>query len=283
MAVKRPSLGRGLDALLGAATAPPTASTEIVKKLPVDLIRPGPFQPRRHFDPEALAELADSIRAQGVVQPIVVRSRAGGGYELIAGERRWRAAGLAGLAEIPAVLRELPDQAALAVGLIENIQREDLNALEQAEAYARLIDEFGLTHQETATAVGRSRAAVTNLLRLRELAPEAKRLLADGQLEMGHARALLALPALKQATLARDVAAQRLSVRETERRVQRLLAAAPRTGPARTDPDTRALEHTLSERLGAKVELRSRAQGHGTLLIHYRSLDELVGVLARIG
>ncbi|MGD8643794.1 MAG: ParB/RepB/Spo0J family partition protein, partial [Chromatiales bacterium] len=222
MARKKPGLGRGLDVLLsGAAGARNDRSEEDLRQLPVEEIRRGRYQPRGEIKPEALQELADSIRAQGLVQPVVVRP-VEGGFELIAGERRWRAAQLAGMHRIPAVIREIPDQAAAAMSLIENIQREDLNPLEEAQALQRLIAEFGLTHQQTADSVGRSRTAVTNLLRLLELSEEVKTLLADGALEMGHARALLALNGARQAQAARHVAQRGLSVRETERYVQSL-------------------------------------------------------------
>lgn len=287
MAVKRRGLGRGLDALLGAAMPPDTAADRSgeVRLLPVHQIRPSRFQPRKEMPPEALQELADSIRAQGVVQPIVVRQVAGAdGYELIAGERRWRASQLAGLDDIPAVVRDVPDQSALAIALIENIQREDLNPLEEADALRRLAEEFGLTHQGAAEAVGRSRTAVTNLLRLLELPEDVKRLLHDGQLEMGHARALLGLKdALKQSEVGRQVAAKGLSVRETESLVRRLESAGSSRVPvARADPDVVRLQDELSERLGAQVRLQQGAKGKGRLIIHYNTLDELDGILAHL-
>ncbi|MEN9423414.1 MAG: hypothetical protein RL122_797, partial [Pseudomonadota bacterium] len=223
---KKPSLGRGLDILLSSVRGDGEQSDDtVLKQLPVERIRPGQYQPRTRMNPDALQELADSIKAQGLVQPIVVRKLGGGEYELIAGERRWRASQLAGLHTIPAVVREVPDQSVAAMSLIENIQREDLNALEEASGLRRLIDEFGLTHQQTAEAVGRSRAAVTNLLRLLELQAETKALVDAGQLEMGHARALLALQGQQQVDIAQKVAQQQLSVRETERLVQSLLDA----------------------------------------------------------
>lgn len=290
MSKKRKGLGSlGVDVLLSAvgrpdedgATAPAVA--ESLVQIPVEKIRRGRYQPRRHIRPEALEELAASIRAQGVVQPVVLRA-VGEEYELVAGERRWRAAQLAGLTEIPAVVRELPDQAVAAVALIENIQREELNPLEEAAALRRLIDEFGLTHQEVADAVGRSRAAVSNLLRLLELAPAAARLLEEGRLEMGHARALLALPAEMQGKAARRVAEGGFSVRETERYVRSLLQPdrSRPGGPAPPDPHVAALERQLAERLGARVQVRHGRGGKGQLVIHYNSLDELEGVLSHL-
>ena len=296
MAAKKRGLGRGLDALLGGTaggTLAPAAGGEAGKPegeglqtLPVDRIQRGRFQPRQDFAAEALQELADSIRAQGVVQPIVVRPLDGapGKYEIIAGERRWRATQLAGLHEIPAVVREVPDQAAMAMGLIENIQREELNPVEEATALQRLIEEFGLTHQETAEAVGRSRTAVSNLLRLLSLEPAVKQMLEAGKLEMGHARALLGLPEAQQVQAARQVEAKGLSVRETERLVRRL-QSPPASSAARDkapDADVLRLQESLSETLGAKVQFQHNRQGKGRLVIHYNSLDELDGILNHI-
>jgi ParB family chromosome partitioning protein len=289
MSKKRKGLGSlGVDVLLSAVGKPEEAGSavaapESLVQVPVEKIRRGRFQPRRHIRSEALEELAASIRAQGVVQPVVLRA-VGETYELVAGERRWRAAQLAGLTEIPAVVRELPDQAVAAVALIENIQREDLNPLEEAAALRRLIDEFGLTHQEVADAVGRSRAAVSNLLRLLELAPEAARLLEEGRIEMGHARALLALPRDAQGRAAAHVAERGLSVRQTEHYVRGLLEPAPAAGGDGGDPDPHVadLERRLAERLGARVQLRHGRGGRGRLVIHYNSLDELEGVLSHI-
>ncbi len=285
MVQKKPGLGRGLDVLLSAAaglrdTAKDSAA---MRDLPLEKIQRGQYQPRLRIDPESLQELADSIRAQGVVQPIVVRP-VGDGYELVAGERRWRAAQLAGLSEIPAVIRQIPDQAAAAMALIENIQRENLNPLEEANALQRLIDEFGMTHQQTAESVGRSRAAVTNLLRLRELEEPTKRLLEEGRLEMGHARALLALSGEVQTQAAQHVVAKSLSVRETERYVNLLKNPPARTeSPARVrSPDILRLEKDLADRLGAKVEIQYNQQGKGKLVINYNDLDELDGILAHI-
>ena len=274
-----------MDVLLSAAAGARSEQDESdLRQLPVEEIRRGRYQPRGQIKPEALQELADSIRAQGLVQPVVVRP-VEGGFELIAGERRWRAAQLAGLHQVPAVVREIPDQAAAAMSLIENIQREDLNPLEEAQALQRLIAEFGLTHQQAADSVGRSRTAVTNLLRLLELAEEPKGLLADGQLEMGHARALLALDGPQQITAARHVAQRGLSVRETERYVQSLLTKLRESTQSTTrsrDPDIVRLEGDLSERLGARVAIQHGAKGKGKLVIQYTSLDELDGIIAHI-
>lgn len=290
MAIKKRGLGRGLDALLGniepgpaGETVPAAPRDSELRNLPVDLIRRGKYQPRIDMHTESLDDLAASIRAQGVVQPIIVKPDGKGEYEIIAGERRWRAAQLAGLQEIPAVVRDVADQAAMAMALIENIQRENLNPMEEANALQRLIKEFTLTHQEVSDAVGRSRAAVSNLLRLLELNEDVKRMLEQRDLEMGHARALLALKASAQSAAAREVAAKGLSVRETERLVRRLLAD-PRTTAAvkTTDPDVRRLQEELSEKLGAGVQFEHGAKGKGKLIIHYNSLDELDGILAHI-
>jgi ParB family transcriptional regulator, chromosome partitioning protein len=281
--VARRGLGRGLDALLGSTGGAMTreeARDGELRELPLDRIQRGRYQPRTGMDAAALEDLANSIRAQGVVQPILVRPLPDERFEIIAGERRWRA----GLAVIPAVVRRVPDAAALALALIENIQRENLNPLEEAGALNRLIDEFRMTHQEAADAVGRSRAAVSNLLRLLELDREVKLLLERGEIEMGHARALLSVPKDDQRRLARRVAARGLSVRETERLARRVLRP-PRAarGPAeRRDPDISRLEQDLAERLGASVSLRHHVKGHGTVTIRYHSLDELEGILTRI-
>jgi ParB family chromosome partitioning protein len=282
--VKKPGLGRGLDVLLSTTRkSSPPADEVILKTLPVEQIQPGTYQPRSHMDAQALQELADSIKAQGLVQPIVVRRLTLGGYELIAGERRWRAAQLAGLTAIPAVIREIPDQAAAAMSLIENIQREDLNSLEEALALRRLIDEFGLTHQQTAEAVGRSRAAVTNLLRLLELSPEVKELVEQRLLEMGHARALLSLTQeAVQVKVAQKVALRQLSVRETERLVKNLLDGNPPAKPVKISVDIQRLEQQLAEQLGAKVAIRYNKRGRGKMVIEYNNLDELDGILSHI-
>jgi ParB family chromosome partitioning protein len=293
MTPKRRTLGRGLDALLSTsqASAGPAASRparDELRQVPVDLLERGRYQPRQDMRPESLNELAESIKAQGVVQPIVVRplSTAPGvtRYEIIAGERRWRAAQIAGLMEIPAIVREVPDEAAVAMALIENIQRENLNPLEEARALERLIDEFDMTHQEAATAVGRSRAAVSNLLRLLDLGPDVRRLVEQRKLEMGHARALLAIAApAAQAEAARQVVARGLSVRATEALVKRLLAPSrPPAAASRRDPDIQRLESELGEKLGAKVQLDHQASGKGRLSIRYNSLEELEGILEHI-
>jgi len=293
MATKKRGLGRGLDALLGGAPAgtakqPATkaaaapADSEL-RSMPVDIIQRGRYQPRHDMHTESLDELADSIRAQGVVQPIVVRPVGKDRYEIIAGERRWRAAQLAGLQEIPVVVRDVPDRAAIAMALIENIQRENLNPMEEAHALQRLIDEFEMTHQQAAEAVGRSRTGVSNLLRLLDLQEDVKGLLEHGVLEMGHARALLGLKGTPQSDAARQVAAKGLSVRETEQLVRRLQqpAAAPKA-PPRLDPDIRRLQEDLSEKLGAAVQVQHGAKGKGKLVIQYNSNDELEGILAHI-
>ncbi len=288
---KKRGLGRGLDALLGDSQSVAEVTEvseqdkrEALRYLPVERIRRGRYQPRRHFDPDALQELADSIAAQGMVQPVVVRA-ADDGFELIAGERRWRAAQQAGLHEIPAIVRDLDEQAAAAVSLIENIQREDLNPLEEAGAIGRLIQEFDLTHQQVAEAVGRSRAAVSNLLRLLDLDPRVKELVQNGELEMGHARALLGLSADQQAQLASKVVARGMTVRATEQLVRRNMGDDGKPNPARErrkDPDTRRLEDELSERLGAAVSVQTGRKGGGKLQITFNSMDELEGILAHI-
>ncbi|HKT32656.1 MAG TPA: ParB/RepB/Spo0J family partition protein [Gammaproteobacteria bacterium] len=294
MALKRKGLGRGLDALLGGAlpAAADQAAHEELREIPVDLIQPGKYQPRMHMHAESLQDLADSIKAQGLVQPIVVRPLGEAGaqpaaerrYEIIAGERRWRAAQMAGLHHVPAVVRDVPDRAAIAIALIENIQRENLNPLEEAQALQRLIGEFSMTHQQAAEAVGRSRAAVTNLLRLLELSAEAKELVERGDLEMGHARALLALKGTVQTEAARRVVARHLSVRDTENLVRRLLKenGGATRGTRRVDPNIRQLETELTRKLGAAVKIEAGAGGKGRLVIQYTSLDELDGILARI-
>lgn len=301
MAEKKRGLGRGLEALLGQAAAQPAggaptvagpAGVDELAHLPVDLLQRGKYQPRLDMREESLEELADSIRAQGLVQPIVVRPIAERGaageqqYEIIAGERRWRAAQIAGLGEIPAVVRDIPDSAAIAVALIENIQRENLNPLEESTALRRLIDEFELTHQEAADAIGRSRAAVSNLLRLLDLGDAAKKRLQAGELEMGHARALLGIAdEKKQAEVAAKIAQKGLSVRETEALVKRLLQGddKPAKAPTRKlDPDIRRLQDDLSQRLGARVSIQHGAKGHGKLIVTYNSIDELDGILEHI-
>jgi ParB family transcriptional regulator, chromosome partitioning protein len=279
---KHKGLGRGLDALLGGTSRRP--DQDELAQLPVGAIKPGKYQPRSRMDEASLAELAASIKVRGVIQPIVVRPVGSSQYEILAGERRWRAARLAGLGQVPAIIREVPDEAALGIGLIENIQREDLNPLEEAGGLKRLIDEFRLTHEEVAGAVGRSRAGVTNLLRLLELAPAVQAMLLDGRIDMGHARALLALSKSRQVEVAGQVAAKGLSVRETERLVQQAThpGAAARPAAARLDADSRRLQEELAESLGANVHLKPRASGKGSVVIDYSSLDELSGIVKRL-
>jgi ParB family transcriptional regulator, chromosome partitioning protein len=295
MSGKKPSLGRGLAELSpllarrADVPAPPLPGDRLAN-LPLDLLQRGKYQPRMDMRPESLSDLADSIKSKGLVQPILVRPLAGRNagesqrYEIIAGERRWRAAQMAGIAEIPAIIRDVPDEAALAMSLIENIQREGLNPLEEARALARLIEEFGLTHQAAAEAVGRSRAAVSNLLRLMELADEVKQLVEERSIEMGHARALLSLTSRRQQIeVATLVAKKALSVRETEALVRRLLAPPRQDGGAPpVDPDIRRLELELADKLGAKVAFQHTASGKGKLVVAYNSLDELEGILAHI-
>jgi len=285
MATRHKGLGRGLDALLGV-TASEAREEERLAQLSVASLRPGKYQPRTRMDEASLAELAESIRARGVIQPVVVRSVGDGQYEILAGERRWRAARLAGLERLPAIVRDVPDEAALGIGLIENIQREDLNPIEEATGLKRLIDEFHLTHEEAARAVGRSRTGVTNLLRLLELAPAVQGLVQEGRIDMGHARALLALSKARQVELANRIAEKGLSVREAERLVQES-SAAPRAragsrSAASLDADTRRLQEELSEHLGASVHFRQRAAGRGSVVIDYASLDELEGLIERL-
>lgn len=292
---KKSRLGRGLGALLGdvhQATAPSPAESRAATgpdgtagllEIPVERLQRGRYQPRRQIDEETLEELAESIRAQGIIQPLLVRRLDDGGYEIVAGERRWRGAQRAGLATVPAVVREVSDEAAMAVALIENIQRQDLNAIEQAMGFQRLLEEFGLTHEEVAASVGRSRAAVTNTLRLLQLNPAVQRLVEGGELDMGHARALLGLPPERQPDGARKVIRGGLSVRATEHMVKRMNRLR-RTADAGADGaanDIRRLEDELSGRIQAKVEIRHGGR-KGRLVIHYHSLDELDGILRRI-
>ncbi|MEG1679047.1 MAG: ParB/RepB/Spo0J family partition protein [Stenotrophomonas sp.] len=296
-AAKKRGLGRGLDALLGpkGAVTPVTVAAvaepqpgEVLRKLPIDQLQPGKYQPRRDMDEGKLAELADSIKAQGIIQPILVRQIEGGRYEIIAGERRWRASRLAGLEVVPAVVRELEDRTVIAMALIENIQREDLNPLEEAEALARLVSEFTLTHAEAAQAVGRSRASVSNLLRLIDLPIGVRVLLETRRLEMGHARALLTLAPELATKLAEEAAEQGWSVREVEHRAQQFAAGkvpgARKAKPSPTAPqaDIASLETELSESLGAKVAISHGRGGKGKLVIHYTDLDTLDGVLERL-
>jgi ParB family chromosome partitioning protein len=306
MAAKKRGLGRGLDALLGQAARPatdataqapelravpadaataaePVATDNTLRSLPVDVIQRGKYQPRLDMHQESLQDLADSIGEQGVVQPIVVRSVGAGRYEIIAGERRWRAAQLAGLHEIPAVVREVDDRGAIAIALIENIQRENLNPIEEARALKRLVDEFEITHEEAAHAVGRSRAAVSNLLRLLDLEETVKQMVERRELEMGHARALLALSGGRQIEAARQVVTRGLTVRATEGLVKSLQRPAiARPVALKKDPNIQQLETSLADRLGASVRLRPGRGGKGKLEISYNSLDELDGILEHI-
>ncbi|MGZ9058155.1 MAG: ParB/RepB/Spo0J family partition protein [Burkholderiaceae bacterium] len=274
-------LGRGLDALLGSDSAPTSASTGV---LPLDQLRPGKYQPRTRMNPESLRELAESIKAQGVMQPVLVRL-VGDGYEIIAGERRVRAASIAGLLEVPVIIKQVPDNAALAMALIENIQREDLNPLEEAHGVQRLIREFDFTHEQAAQAIGRSRSATSNLLRLTNLAAPVQQMVLDEKLDMGHARALLALSAAQQIQLGNRIAAERLSVRATEALVARGGAAKARKTSKKTPARARdiiRLEDELADTLGADVRLHADTRGKGELTIEFASLDQLEGIVARL-
>ena len=302
MTARKKRLGRGLDALLSkpAAATPadasaavaavadtPAAGDSALRDIPVELLSRGEYQPRVDMRQESLADLAESIKSQGIVQPIVVRALSGKGekkYEIIAGERRWRAAQLAGLEAVPAIVRDIADEDAIAMALIENIQRENLNPLEESRALARLIEEFDLTHAEAATAVGRSRAAVSNLLRLEDLSDRVKPMLEDRSLDMGHARALLAVSdPVQQHDAAREVAKKGLSVRATEQLVKRMLGGAKSKAPApEANSDIRRLEMDISDRLGAKVRIQHSKKGPGKLVISYNNLDELDGILEHI-
>ena len=288
--VKRRGLGRGLDALLGEiadrnldrATTPDPVESSGFRTLSVDAIRRGRHQPRRIVEETALEELAHSVRARGIVQPIVVRPSVAGTFEIVAGERRWRAAQMAGMDEVPAVVRECSDQEAAAIALIENIQREDLNPIEEAQGYLTLADEFGLTHQELADAVGRSRSAVSNSMRLLDLNEDVRMMVENGDLDMGHARALLVLSGGVQSEAAAEVARRELSVRETENLVRRRMQRETTPASKVRDPDVVKLENDLGERLGARVQISRKSKGSGTLTIHYGSLDALDGILERI-
>ncbi len=281
---KLKGLGRGLDALLGGdePVAPPAAASDTPRELAVDHLQPGKYQPRTRMDQDALKELAESIKTQGVIQPILVRPVADGKYEIIAGERRWRAARMAGLQAVPVVIRNIPDNQALAVALIENIQREDLNPLEEAQGIQRLINEFGLTHQSAAEALGRSRTAVTNLLRLLELAPPVRELLAEGKLDMGHARALLVLPALRQVELANEIAAKGMTVREVEKRVSELIARPKPRIPRTVDRDVARLTEALAQKLGTAVQIKQKSKGRGALIVEYANLDQLDALIEKL-
>jgi ParB family chromosome partitioning protein len=285
--VKKRGLGKSLDALLAYTSTEPSNVVEheatfrdTLCQLPVEQIRRGKYQPRREMDPQALEELADSIRAQGIIQPLIVRP-IGDHYEIVAGERRWRAAQLAGLTEVPAVVRQIPDEAAIAIALIENIQREDLNPIEEAIALQRLIEEFGMTHLQVAEAVGKSRVTVTNLLRLLALPEEVKNMLERGQLEMGHARTLITLPESAQLEAAQRIVSGGLSVRETENLVRRMQTPEAKSAPKPINPDILHLQQNLSKQLKMRVAIQCNAKGKGKMVIHYRNLNELDELLAQ--
>lgn len=283
MVVKKRGLGRGLDALLPREEKPKPDKSGL-DEIPVEWIKPGKYQPRTYFADDSMAELAASIQAQGLIQPIVVRSAGENSFEIIAGERRWRAAQKAGLEKIPAVIRDADDESALTMSLIENIQREDLNPLEEARALQRLVEEFQFTHQEVAEAVGKSRSAVTNMLRLTHLPGPVAEMLVHGDIEMGHARALLSLDRQMQLKVANQVISGGLNVRQTEELVRKL-GKSPKKNQAipGSDADTRRLEERLGQTLGQPVQIRHSSKGRGKLIISYSSLDELDGVLAKIG
>lgn len=302
MSAKKRGLGRGLDALLMSSKPPSAAAAEQelnapqqaeqhsaveqpiseLQKLPIEFLKSGKYQPRRDMSEEALEELAASIRSQGIIQPIVVRTVAENNFEIIAGERRWRAAQLAGLDVVPCLIKDVPDEAAVAIALIENIQREDLNAMEEAVALERLLTEFELTHQQVADAVGKSRTTVTNLLRLNNLNDDVKKLLEYGDIEMGHARCLLALSGDIQSDTARIVVAKVLTVRDTEKLVKNTLEPAPEKPELVKDPDVEQLERQLSDNLGANVAISYNKKGKGKMVISYTSLEELDGIIERI-
>jgi ParB family transcriptional regulator, chromosome partitioning protein len=278
--MKSKGLGRGLDALLAGNENVRTGET--LRNLKISQLQPGKYQPRTRMDKESLAELAESIKTQGIMQPVLVRPVSAGRYEIIAGERRWRAAQLAALSEVPALVREVPDEAVLAMSLIENIQREDLNPLEEALGIQRLIKEFGMTHEAASQALGSSRSAVSNLLRLLNLPSPVQELLMDGKIDMGHGRALLSLPPAKQIEIANLVAHKQLSVRETERLVHRIEHPAPKPkGRAKNDRDLLNLQEDVSAKLGAQVVIKPGKRGAGTVVIHYSSLEQLDGILSR--
>ena len=279
-ATRTRGLGRGLDALL---TSEQTTANEQLRQLPVEALKPGRYQPRTRMDAASLAELAESVKATGVMQPVLVRGVGGEQFEIISGERRWRAARMAGLSEIPALVREVPDSSALAMALIENIQREGLNPLEEAAGLQRLIDEFGMSHEQAAQAVGRSRSATSNLLRLMNLARPVQEMLASARIDMGHARALLALPKAKQLELAHAVEEKKLSVRSTESLVAKQLAS--HQIPAKTrrrDRDSERLAEELADKLGTRVEIRTGGKARGTITIHFSSPTHLDELLARL-
>ncbi len=281
--IKMKGLGRGLDALLSGSDKP---QGDEQRNLPVERLRPGKYQPRTQMDQESLAELAASIKAQGIMQPILVRaidSTPGAErYEIVAGERRWRASQLAGLSEVPVLVRSIPDEQALAMALIENIQRENLNPLEEAQGLQRLVDEFGLTHQQAADAVGRSRPAASNLLRLLQLTPAVQELLMTGKLDMGHARALLPLASGQQVATAQQIVQKGLSVREAERLVQHLLNPPKKAAAPQVDRDLLRLQEEISDHIGAAVAIRSSKKGAGKITIEFNDLDQLEGILGRL-
>ena len=292
MSAKKRGLGRGLDALLATSqssaarreqeTDSTAASQSELSKLPVEFLKPGKYQPRKDMSPEALEELASSIRSQGVIQPIVVRTLGKDQYEIIAGERRWRAAQLAQLDVVPCLIKDVPDEAAVAIALIENIQREDLNAMEEAQALERLMNEFELTHAQTAEAVGKSRATVTNLLRLNNLNDDVKTLLEHGDIEMGHARALLGLTGGQQSEVAQGVSGKGLTVRDTEKLVRKCLEPAKPKPEKTVDPDVQSLMTRLSDNLGAPVVIDHNAKGKGKITINFNDLEQLDGILSKI-
>ena len=282
--VKLKGLGRGLDALLSGNDDATTPAADRLQKLEISLLKPGKYQPRSNMNQESLAELAESIKTQGIMQPILVRAIGVDNYEIIAGERRWRAAQLAGMAEVPAIIREVADDAALAISLIENIQREDLNPLEEAMGIQRLINEFGMTHQSAADALGSSRSAVSNLLRLLNLTESVQDLMMQGKIEMGHGRALLALEPAKQIQIANRIVLNRLSVRETEKIIQQQTKPVKQTQKSKggkTDRDILALQESVSERIGTQVTIKSKKNGQGSIIIHYSNLDQLDDILNR--
>ena len=280
--IKPKGLGRGLDALLGGGKSDAIKDQGVLRDIAIGDLLPGKYQPRTRMDSGALEGLAESIRARGIVQPILVRELKAGSFEIVAGERRWRAAQIAGLTTVPALVREIADEHALGIGLIENIQREDLNAIEEAAGIKRLIDEFKLTHEVAAQAVGRSRAAVSNLLRLLDLAKPVQEMIIDAKLDLGHGRALLALSKSKQVELAHQIVAKTLSVRDTERMVKQELAP-PKNTKTLLSPtaDTRHLENALAEKLAARVVVKADRRGRGSLTIHFHSLEQLDGILQR--
>ncbi|GAC06242.1 ParB/RepB/Spo0J family partition protein [Paraglaciecola chathamensis] len=289
MSAKKRGLGRGLDALLATSQASrnaqdnqPEQNDSELQQLAVEFLKPGKYQPRKDMSPDALEELASSIRSQGVIQPIIVRTLGNNEFEIIAGERRWRASQLAGLETVPCLVKDVPDEAAVAIALIENIQREDLNAMEEAQALERLMSEFELTHQEVATAVGKSRTTVTNLMRLNNLHDDVKLLLEHGDIEMGHARALLGLEGDAQLEAAHIVSGKGLTVRDTENLVRKFLEPATPKEEKKLDPDVVRLQDKLSQNLGAPVQIAHNAKGKGKVVINFSSLDQLDGILLHI-